>query len=609
VDHEPSRAPDRGAVELVPPPLPDVPPVAVELALLLRAIERGDRRREHPGDLTVDGAERRRAMHHADERRDQDPADERVDGRERTHHLGHRGVEPDLLARLAQRGGAQVGVARFDEPTRERDFARMTAKMPGALGEHERRVRSLDEQAQDGGESIVRGGLGTWILIERGAQRAPHVERGAGFHTGIVGDPCRNAPGRVAPVSDEADRTAADALANVRSPAADAVAAAVDPDSLLGFARALIAAPSENPGGTEDGAAEVAAGILNELGSAPETVRDDAGRPSVVASLGGPGRPHLAWNGHLDTVPAGALDTWSRPPFAGEVVDGRLVGRGACDMKGPIAAALAAATAVRRAGVELGGSLVFHLAADEELAGTHGTKVLWERGLLDQDAAIVGEPSDLRVGLAERGGAWLTATAFGTAAHGSQPHRGVNAITSMARFLLRLEEGLPDLEHPLVGRPTVNAALIAGGSAPNVVPDRCEVDIDRRIIPGETDPEAVVAPFRAIAEDLRRNHPEVRIEVEVREWTDAAEAPSDSAIAALATAAVHAETGSPPAPVGFTGITDARFYINEARIPTAILGPGSLSVAHTADEWVGVDDLVRAARVYARLFVGFLGGA
>jgi acetylornithine deacetylase/succinyl-diaminopimelate desuccinylase-like protein len=172
-----------------------------------------------------------------------------------------------------------------------------------------------------------------------------------------------------------------------------------------------------------------------------------------------------------------------------------------------------------------------------------------------------------------------------------------------------LEEGLPDIEHPLVGRPTVNTALIAGGSAPNVVPDRCEVDIDRRIIPGETDPGAIVAPFRAIVEDLRRDHPEVRIEVEVREWTDAAEAPSDSAIAALATAAVHAETGSPPAQVGFTGITDARFYINEAKIPTVILGPGSLSVAHTADEWVDVEDLATAARAYARLFVGFLGGA
>ena len=157
-------------------------------------------------------------------------------------------------------------------------------------------------------------------------------------------------------------------------------------------------------------------------------------------------------------------------PFGGEVVDGRLIGRGACDMKGPIAAALAAAAAVRRVGIDGPGRVTLHLAADEELAGVHGTKVLWERGLLTQGSAIVGEPSDLQLGLAERGGAWITATAHGKASHGSQPDRGVNAITSMARYLLRLPEVLPDLEHPLCGRPTVNAALIEGGSAPNVVP-------------------------------------------------------------------------------------------------------------------------------------------
>lgn len=387
-----------------------------------------------------------------------------------------------------------------------------------------------------------------------------------------------------------------------------AAAQAVDPDEVLSFARALIAAKSENPGGTEDEAAGVASEILTGLGASPEIVRSEAGRPSVVATIGGgeDGRS-LAWNGHLDVVPAGSLDTWTHDPWAGEIDDeGRLVGRGAADMKGPIAAALAAAAALRRADTPINGSLVFHLAADEELAGVHGTKVLWERGFLTQSAAIVGEPSELQVGLAERGGAWFTATAYGKAAHGSQPHRGVNAITSMARFLLRLPEVLPDREHPLVGRPTVNAALISGGSAPNVVPDRCEVDIDRRIVPGETDPDEVRAPFLELVRSLRAEHPEVEIEVELREWTDAAEVSADTDIVRLAADAVEAATGARPELVGFTGITDARFYINEAHIPTVICGPGSLTVAHTADESVAVDELVAGARSYARMFAAFL---
>jgi len=139
----------------------------------------------------------------------------------------------------------------------------------------------------------------------------------------------------------------------------------VDRDEVLAFARALIATPSENPGGTEDEAAAVAEGILAGLGARPTIVRGDEGRPSVVASIGGDGHGSLAWNGHLDTVPVGSRDGWSVDPFAGEIVDRRLIGRGACDMKGPIAAALAAAAALRRADVTLAGTLTFHLAADE----------------------------------------------------------------------------------------------------------------------------------------------------------------------------------------------------------------------------------------------------
>lgn len=395
--------------------------------------------------------------------------------------------------------------------------------------------------------------------------------------------------------------------AATRSAAAEAAAAAVDPSEIIDLARALIAARSENPGSTEDDAAAVGAAFLEQLGADVHIVRGEAGRPSVVGTIGDGNGPSLAWNGHLDTVPAGSPDTWEHPPFAGTVTDGRLIGRGAVDMKGAIAAALVAAAALVRTGERFDGSLTFHLAADEELAGTHGTQVLRDQGLLTQDACIVGEPSGLRVALAERGGAWMTATAFGRAAHGSRPDEGVNAITTMARFLLRLREGMPDTVHPLCGPPTVNAALIEGGSAPNMVPDRCTVEIDRRIVPGETSPEAVLAPFLAIIQDLRASDPTVDIDLQIREWTEAAEAPADSVIASLARDAIALETGVPALDDGFTGATDARFYINDAQIPTIILGPGSLGVAHTADEWVAVADLHSAARTYARIFAGFLG--
>jgi acetylornithine deacetylase/succinyl-diaminopimelate desuccinylase len=396
-------------------------------------------------------------------------------------------------------------------------------------------------------------------------------------------------------------------VAGPASAAAEAAANAVDEAEVLRFARALIAAPSENPGGTEDEVAEVAEGVLTALGADIRTIRSEAGRPSVLARIGSGDGPRLAWNGHIDTVPAGDLDTWTSGPFEGAVVDGRLIGRGACDMKGPIASALAAVAAIGRAGHTLAGTLDLHLVADEEHGGFDGTFVLLEQGLLDQDAAIVGEPTEMDPALAERGGAWVTAVAHGKAAHGSQPHRGANAILAMSRFVLRLPEVLPDREHPLVGRPTVNVALVSGGTATNVVPDRCEVEIDRRILPGEDDPDAVLAPFQRLVDDVGEESPGTGIELTMREWTMAAETTGDSRIATILREAVATDTGVPPPFVGFTGITDARFYINDAKIPTVIAGPGTLSVAHMADESIGVDELVAGARAYARTFVAFLG--
>jgi acetylornithine deacetylase/succinyl-diaminopimelate desuccinylase-like protein len=140
-----------------------------------------------------------------------------------------------------------------------------------------------------------------------------------------------------------------------------------------------------------------------------------------------------------------------------------------------------------------------------------------------------------------------------------------------------------------------------------VVPDRCVLTIDRRTIPGETSPEAILAPFERLAADIAAEHPDADLRCRVDEWTEAAETPPDARIAELCRRAVADETGSVPADVGFTGITDARFYLNDAEIPTVILGPGSLTVAHTANESVAVEELVAAARIYARAFIRFLG--
>jgi acetylornithine deacetylase/succinyl-diaminopimelate desuccinylase family protein len=324
----------------------------------------------------------------------------------------------------------------------------------------------------------------------------------------------------------------------------------------------------------------------------------------VVATYGEGGRS-LVFNGHLDVVPAGDPADWPYPPYEAEIAEGRLWGRGATDMKGPVAAALAAAAAIRRTGIDLGGRLVFHLVADEEYMGVHGTAVLLRGGYLRGDACIVGEPSELSIGLAQRGGAWIRAIAHGAIAHGSTPHLGVNAIESMARFVLASGNALPDRTHPLTGAPTINVSTIHGGRSFNVVPDRCEVDIDRRAVPGET-LDDVVGGVDRVLETLANRHPGFDVSIDVKDWCEPAETPVDAPVVAALRAAAGDVRGRPPDEVGFTGITDARFYTNDAGVPAVVFGPGSLTVAHTTNEQVAVDELVEGARVYTQAFVRFL---
>ena len=190
------------------------------------------------------------------------------------------------------------------------------------------------------------------------------------------------------------------------------------------------------------------------------------------------------------------------------VEDGRLIGRGSADMKGPVASALAAAAAIRRAGIDLAGTLTFHLAADEEHMGLYGTKVLLDRGLLVQDACIVGEPSDLRVGLAERGGAWITATAQGTRRprlhtrpRGQRDH--VDGPASCCAFA----EVLPDREHPLVGRPSVERRGHHGRERPQRRPRSLRAPHRPADHPGRDGSAEVLAPFERLADDIRASTP------------------------------------------------------------------------------------------------------
>jgi succinyl-diaminopimelate desuccinylase len=382
----------------------------------------------------------------------------------------------------------------------------------------------------------------------------------------------------------------------------------VDRDSVVDLTRAMVAVDSRNPPGHERGAADIARQLLEPLGATFAEIEPASGRTSLLATVASaaaaeqPARPTLLINGHLDTVPVD-LDGWTRDPFGGELDGDRLYGRGTADMKGGIAAAIEALLALRRAGLDPACDVVLHLVADEEAGGDLGTRVLAERGLIVADACLVPEPTSLGICVAERGLLKIEVFVAGQPAHASEPSRGVSAIEKAAKIVLALhgaDFGGPT--HPLLGSPTANAGIIAGGSAHNVVAERCQLTVDRRTLPGVTEAEAI-AGLRAKIDAI--GDPDLHYRIEPVVFGEASELATDHPWVESVQAAITAELGRPAQLRGMTFATDARFVRNNAGVPAVVFGPGAIEQAHVNDEWVSVDALVDAAAVMAHLMAQF----
>jgi acetylornithine deacetylase/succinyl-diaminopimelate desuccinylase len=330
-------------------------------------------------------------------------------------------------------------------------------------------------------------------------------------------------------------------------------------------------------------------------------------RPNVVARWGTGEGPTVGFCSHIDVVPAGDRSLWEVDPYSAEIRDGRLLGRGSSDAKGPIAAALEAVEMVTATGLPLAGTLELELVADEEAMGFKGAGFLVEKKLIDPDLAIVGEPTSLRVVGAQRGACWLTITTRGKAAHGSAPERGRSAIRQMAEIVLRLEETLPDISHPVVGGPSINVGTIHGGEKVNIVPAGCQVQVDRRTIPEESR-ESVLDSISAAIELAKHRFPDLDAVAEIDFFAEPFEVQEGSRVLREVSAAIEEATGQPAEVMGFRGASDARF-LSEAGADVVVCGPGDLSVAHTAAEFIDLAELERGALAYAHAFARLLAPA
>ena len=362
----------------------------------------------------------------------------------------------------------------------------------------------------------------------------------------------------------------------------------------------LVRIPS--PTGEERAAAEACASLCSEAGL--EVVLEDVspGRPNVVARWKVGRHPHVLLTGHLDTVPVG--EGWTVDPFGAEVGEGRLYGRGACDMKGGLAAMLSAMVDMRRRGEEPAGDVTLAAVVGEE-EDSAGTRALVARGI-QADSAVLAEPTAMQLVVSNRGLLNFRIVVKGASAHASSPALGRNAVTAAAAIVLELEsigEQLARQPHPEFGPPSLTVGTIHGGTRPYVVPDRCVIEVDRRINPGET-AEQVVGELETAIALTRKRLP--WLEADVVSGSDYLpfEIPLDHELVRSMSAAMSA-AGLPRQVSAWRAASDAGFLVHGAGIPCVLFGPGDIEqAAHRPDEWIDLDDLDTAQRVFEHLLLG-----
>jgi acetylornithine deacetylase len=362
-------------------------------------------------------------------------------------------------------------------------------------------------------------------------------------------------------------------------------------DELVRLTADLVAIDSVNPSLVAGAAGErqiarFVAAWLQSAGLEVEVLEPVAGRPSVVGvARGAGGGRSLTLNAHLDTVGTAGMDA----PFSARVDGDRLYGRGALDMKGSLATVMLAGCDA--AGLGLRGDVVVAAVADEE-AGSVGTEAVLERHRTG--AAIVAEPTWLKLAIAHRGFVGFEVEVAGRAAHGSRPERGLDAIVRMGRVLVGLEQLDRRLQsgaaHPLLGTGSAHASVIEGGQELSSYPERCVLLGERRTLPGETTAD-VERELAAILAEAGRDDEQFGADVRVPFARDAYELPGDDPFAEL----VARHAGGPEI-VGMPFWADSGL-IAAAGIPTVLFGPGGEGL-HETEEWVDVTDLRRCRDVY-----------
>ena len=379
------------------------------------------------------------------------------------------------------------------------------------------------------------------------------------------------------------------------------VLSAINAEEVASFLQALIQQRSDYPPGDCRGAVSVVAEILSGAGIEFKIHSKQEHQPNLIAEFGGNEckKSQLMYHAHIDTVPPGEPHRWSFDPFGGEIKDGNIYGRGAGDDKSSVAAQIMALVTLARAKVALSGCLQVVVVSDEEFGGTNGTRWLHQQGKLKTEALVVGEQTNNQVAIAERVACGIDITVIGKSAHGAMPWEGENAVLKAARAITYLHDHLfPQLEartHPYLPPPTLCFCKIDGGQQWGVVPERCKIETDRRLIPGETR-EMAMEEIRQALDAYAANIEPLNFELfSTGEVAANIDTPPDDPFVLDANQALEDLSGEKKTLTGYVQTSDGRWLAKDG-IPIIIFGPSEPAVAHSTDEYVSIEQLYEATQ-------------
>jgi succinyl-diaminopimelate desuccinylase len=361
---------------------------------------------------------------------------------------------------------------------------------------------------------------------------------------------------------------------------------------VIGLLKELVAANSENPPGHEEEAAKVLQDHMGAHGISCASVGSNK-RPNLIFSSHDGQNGQLVLHGHMDTVPVGNMANWSYAPFQSEIINGRLYGRGACDMKGPLAALSEALIIYAE---EKHTEPLMMLSTSDEESGCSGAEEVARSGkLAGVRFGVCAEPTNLHVLLGGKGLFWFKVLSVGKSAHGSRPEEGVNAISNCFEAIRILtSDPYPYEDDVLLGAPTINIGTIRGGIKVNVVPDACEAEIDMRIVKGQTS-ESLLKLMNA---RLKSSGLTDTIRIEHLLGKPAVLTPSESEITRIAIAEVERVNQS-KVELGTASFgTDCSVLQPMCGILNVICGPGSIEQAHQPNEFIQLDQIFQAIKIY-----------